>query len=203
MWSAGIPEDGPDEAFPRRMNAPENEIPVALPQNLLLARTDDVAIALIGLHVYTTGLAFELVARLRPSAQAGRRTLDELFWRHGPHGGAFLFGVEFADGRRASTLTRDSPDGLVFHSGSGSGGQASVEQTWWLHPLPPDGPMRFVVRCHELGIPETSAELDGTAIRRAADAVVPLWPWEPPPEHGPWEPPPPPDVPGDSWFARP
>jgi len=38
-------------------------LPVALPQNLLLARTDDVAVALIGLQVYTTGMAFELTVR--------------------------------------------------------------------------------------------------------------------------------------------
>ena len=202
MWSAAIPDDGPGEEFLRRASAPGNEIPVALPQNLLLARTDDVAVALSALHVYTTGLAFQLVARLRPSARTGRRTLDELFWRHGPHADRFLFGVEFADGRRASTLSHGSPDGLVFHPGGGSGGQASVEQTWWLHPLPPEGPVRFVVRCDELAIPETSVELDGTAVRRAAGGVVSLWPWEPPPEHGPPEPPEPPDVPADSWFAH-
>ena len=76
-----------------------------------------------------------------------------------------------------------------------------MEQGWWLSPLPPEGPLRVVVRCAELGIPETSAELDGTAIRRAAAGVVVLWPWERPPEPGADEPLPPPDLPPDSWFA--
>ena len=63
-----------------------------------------------------------------------------------------------------------------------------------------DGPVRFVVRSEVLGIGETSVELDGTAIRRAAEDVVVLWPWEPPPEREAPHPAPP-DVPPDSWFA--
>ncbi len=196
-WPYGEPE----EDLHRRVQAPENEIPVALPQNLLLARTDDVAVALIGLQVHTTGVAFELTVRMRPSArQRFSRSLDELVWRHGPDGSRFLLGVEFADGRRASSLLGVDGGDVVFHPGGGSGGSATVEQSWWLSPLPPEGPLRVVVRCAELGIPEASVVLDGTAIRRAADDVMTLWPWEPAPIRH--EPPPPPDLPGDSWFAR-
>jgi hypothetical protein len=43
-------------------------------------------------------------------------------------------------------------------------------------------------------------ELDGTAIRQAAERVVELWPWAPP-RHDEPEPPPPPDVPPGSWFS--
>jgi hypothetical protein len=203
MWTSTHPHGEPDDDVQRRMQAPENEVPVALPQNLLLARTDDVAVALIGLQVYTTGVAFELTVRMRPSArQRFPHTLDELVWRHGPDGSRFLLGVEFADGRRASSLPGVDGGDVVFHPGGGSGGVATVEQSWWLSPLPPEGPLRVVVRCAELGIPEASVVLDGTAIRRAADDVMTLWPWERPPEYGGSEPPPPPDLPDDSWFAR-
>ena len=208
MWAVGGPSDGPDEEFFRRMSAPENEVPVALPLNTVLARTDDVAIALQRLSVYTTGVSFDLVVRLRPdAARTGGLGLDELFWGHGRGQHGFLLGVEFADGRRASNLTgRPGPvpgDEIVFTPGGGSGGEASVEQSWWLNPLPPEGPLRIVVRCPELGIDERSIVVDGTAIRAAAPAVVVLWPWAPPPESGPSEPPAPPDVPDDSWFAQP
>ncbi|WNV75837.1 hypothetical protein [Geodermatophilus sp. DSM 44513] len=203
MWTSSQLHSEPDDDAQRRMQAPENEVPVALPQNLLLARTDDVAVALVGLQVHTTGLSLELTVRMRPSAR-GRfaHTLDELVWRHGPDGGRFLLGVEFADGRRASSLPGADGVDVVFHPGGGSGGAATIEQSWWLSPLPPDGPLRFVVRCDELGIAETVTELDGTAIGRAAARVVTLWPWEPPPEYGDHEPLPPPDLPADSWFAR-
>jgi hypothetical protein len=203
MWTASTGDDGPDEDFLRRIDPPENEVPVALPVNVVLARTEDVAVALLGLQVYTTGVSFTLVVRARPSSELARtQGLNELIWQHGAGAGRFLLGVELADGRRASGMRMGERDtDLVFHSGSGSGGEASVEQTWWLGPLPPEGPLVFVVRCPELGIGETATELDGSAIRRAADDVVTLWPWEPPPEHRRPEPPRPPDLPPDSWFA--
>ena len=38
----------------------------------------------------------------------------------------------------------------------------------WVHPLPPDGPVTFVVSWLEQGVAETAVELDGAAIREAA-----------------------------------
>lgn len=204
MWTSIAGDERPDDDFPRRVNAPENEVPVALPMSVVLARTDDVAVALLGLQVYTTGVSFTLVIRVRPSSPLGAgRALNDLVWEHRPGGGQFLLGVELSDGRRASSRRAPGRDGdLVFHAGGGSGGRTSVEQSWWLSPLPPDGPLRFVVRCPELGIEEVTAELDGSVIRRAADDVVTLWPWERPPEDRYVEPPLP-DVPPGSWFAGP
>ena len=197
--------DEPDDDFYRRVSAPENEIPVGLPVSVVLVRTDDAAVALTGLQVYTTGVAFTLVIRVRPSSRLGTgNTLNELVWGQGPGEGRFLLGIELSDGRRR---TSGSPEPgrageLVFHPSAGSGGMSSVEQSWWLSPLPPDGPLRVVVRCPELGIEESATELDASAMRRAADGVVTLWPWERPQEDRPVEPPPP-DVPPDSWFAGP
>ena len=205
MWSVPFSEDdGPDEHFYRRMSAPENEIPVALPQNLLLARSDDAAVALVGLQVYTTGVSFTLAIRVRPTSQQPTgRSLNELLWERGPGPGRLMLGLELPDGRRVSTVRPpEGSDDVVFTSGGGGGGDTSVEQSWWLNPLPPDGPLRFVVRCAELGIEEADAVLDGGAIRRAAADVVTLWPWAPP-VHGRPEPPGPPDVPPGSWFAGP
>ena len=206
MWSAyGIDGEDPAE-FHRRMSSPENEIPVALPQNVVLGRTDDAVIALQRLSVYSTGIALDLVVRLRPeAARAEGQDLNELIWQNGPGAGRFLLGVEFADGRRASNAGRPPEPGdgedVVFVSRGGSGGQASVEQEWWLHPLPPEGPLRIVVRCPDLGISERSVVLDGAAIQAAAADVVVLWPWSPPPEMDGREFPAPPDLPADSWFA--
>ncbi|MGY2067137.1 hypothetical protein [Blastococcus sp. SYSU DS0619] len=197
MWSA----HGPDDLH-RRMMAPTNEIPVALPLNVLLARTDDAAVALIGLQVHSTGLSFTMAVRVRGGVHPPDRLHDLMWGSRGPGSSALLLGVEFADGRRASTV--GSPDklgdGIVLTQGSGSGGELEVDQNWWLHPLPPEGPLRVVARCAEIGIDETATELDGAAIRRAADDVVTLWPWSPPTpredrdRRGP-------DLPGDSWFS--
>jgi hypothetical protein len=203
MWSAYSGGDGPHEETLRRMSRPENEIPVALPLNTVLARTGDVALALLGLQVYSTGVAFDLVARMRPSARRPGQ-LNELFWGRRDSGSEFLIGLEFSDGRRVTSARTPFPpsgdDGIVFHQGGGSGGEYFVEQSWWLSPLPPPGPLRIVLRCDPLGIGETSTVVDGGLIARAAADVVELWPWERPPEpEPPWERPP--DVPEGSWFA--
>ena len=202
----GHGEDGPDDDFLRRVSAaPENEIPVGLPTGRRAGpdrrrRSGPLRAAGLhdrgGLHAGDPGAPFP-----RSWARVGPST--SWCWGRGPGPGRFLLGIELSDGRRASGLPApDRDDDLVFHSGSGSGGEASVEQTWWLSPLPPDGSLRLVVRCPELGIGETVTELDGSAMRRAADGVVTLWPWERPPEDRQVEPPPP-DVPPDSWFAGP
>ncbi len=95
------PYGEPDEELHRRVQPPEHEIPVALPQNVLLARTDDVAVALLGLQVSSTGVSFHLTVRVRAAAlRRADRRLTELVWDHGPRRGRFLLGVEFSDGRR-------------------------------------------------------------------------------------------------------
>lgn len=211
MWSSTFwSHDEPDEEYLRRMGPPDNELPAAVPLNALLARTDDVAIAFLGLQVYTTGVSLDLAVRSRTSG--GGRELTELVFEHGPllAEGRLLIGVEFADGRRASNAIWPdvgpdpqprSADDIVFHSGSGGGGGRSVDQSWWLSPLPPEGPLTVVLSCGALGIEETSTVLDGSLIRRAVSDVVTLWPWTRPEDPGPPDFPPP-DLPPGSWFAE-
>jgi hypothetical protein len=205
MWHAAFHDGEPEPEFPRRLNPPENELPVPLPQNRVLVRTDDVAVAISGLQAYTTGVSFQVAARARPGVTLPGldRGLGDVFWEHRPGSPRFLFGVEFTDGRRASSQPVPGASGdIVFHQGGGGGGETSVDQSWWLSPLPPDGPLRVVARCPEIGLPETVVELDGTAIRQAGEGATVLWPWEPPRDRGPEPPPPPADLPADSWFAR-
>jgi hypothetical protein len=205
MWSTGASwGEPPDEDFFRRMAPPENEIPVALPVSAVLARTDDVAIALLGMQVYSTGVSFDLAVLVRTWPDDDRGGLSELVFEHGRRGSQLLVGVELADGRRASNVggrhVRPDGDGIAFHQAGGGGGQLSVDQSWWLSPVPPDGPVRFVCSCAPLGIEETTVDLDGTEMQRAAARVITLWPWERP-DTGERPPPPPPDLPSGSWFA--
>jgi hypothetical protein len=188
------------------MSPPENEIPVAVPLNAVLGRTENAAIALTGLQVYTTGVAFDLAVRVRSWPDDDHRGLSELVFDHGRRAGQLLVGVELSDGRRASNVGgagyEADASGIVFHPAGGGGGQLSVDQSWWLSPVPPEGSVRFVCSCAPLQIAETSVELDGTAMARAAADVVTLWPWVSP-AMGERPPPPPPDLPDESWFAGP
>ena len=84
---------------------------------------------------------------------------------------ALRLGVLYADGRRASTVSRYS------ETGGGAGGEhltflevgrGGTDRQWnadfWVHPLPPHGPVTFVA-C--------------SAILEAAGRAVTLWPGEP------------------------
>jgi hypothetical protein len=101
-----------DPEFLRRMSAPENEIPVAVPLNTLLARTADAAVALTGLQVYSSGVSFDLAFRVRSPLEPAHLGLSGLVFERGPSSGRFLLGIELADGRRASNVhgREPSPD---------------------------------------------------------------------------------------------
>jgi hypothetical protein len=74
----------------------------------------------------------------------------------------------------------DDDDGrLVLQQGGGGGSSCSQDWDFWVHPLPPDGPVTLVGSWVEHGIAESRAELDGAAIRAAAGRAVTLWPEEP------------------------
>ncbi|MFL6095706.1 MAG: hypothetical protein ACJ71Y_09685 [Blastococcus sp.] len=199
MWSAPLGSD-PDQQ--RWSSAPDNEIPVAVPLNVVLARTEDLALAVLGLQAYSSGIAFTLVGRVRPEA-ASRLPLVDAVWGSGDGRTLLLLGVEFADGRRASTAAGhgSSRDGLILNPAGGAGSETSVEQSWWVHPLPPEGPLRLVIRSDDLGVPESAVELDGAAIRAAGASVRELWPWAAPRPEPLTPEPTRPDLPADSWFA--
>ena len=48
-----------------------------------------------------------------------------------------------------------------------------------MHPLPPYGPVTFIVSWLAQGVTEARAEVDGAVIRAAADRAVTLWPDDP------------------------
>ncbi len=121
-----------------------------------------------------------------------------------------LLGIEYPDGQRASTLqdrrmpgpgtVADGDQQLVLCRQGGGGGELSVDQTYWVSPLPAEGPMTFVVAWPSFGIAESRTVIDGAAILAAADRSHVLWP--PQPAGEPSEPPPPPR-PSSGWFAEP
>lgn len=197
-----------------RMNPPENEIPAAVAIHALLARSDDVAIALIGGYAYTVGLRFELIIRLRRephgsmvqkselllSTYAGRDDSDE----------QLLLGVEYADGRTATNFhslgppampTDDGPNKPFLSPTGGSGGGRSMDQWFWLTPLPPAGPLLVACAWSGLGIPESQTVLDGAAINEAGSRAMVLWPPLPTWVEQPVEPVEP-RVPNGGWFDK-
>ncbi len=220
MWTSHHP-DGPADEPPtpeqmqqwhRRISPPENEFPAGVALTILLGRNDDTAVGITQIEAFSAGFRFTLAVRLRrvpPELVDGR-----LFMLIVPHAvpgfdipleRRLLLGVEYADGRRASTL-RPMPgpgemaDGerLAFAQQGGGGGRQGVDQTYWVSPLPPEGPMTFVIAWPGFGLPESRTVVDGGVIRAAADRSQLLWP--PQPDMEPAELPPPPR-PSSGWFA--
>lgn len=198
------------------MSSPENEFPAGVGLSVLLGRTDDAAVGIGQIEVFSTGFRFSLAVRLRrPRPRHAGGGLFMLIGAH-THPGVeipledrLLLGLEYADGRRASTLQdvrmlgpAGAPDdqALVLAQQGGGGGDQSVDQRYWVSPLPPDGPVTFVLAWPAFGFPESRTVVDGSAIRAAADRSELLWPAQPAMEAP--EPPAPPR-PSSGWFAGP
>ncbi|MFC1432360.1 hypothetical protein ACEZDB_17060 [Streptacidiphilus sp. N1-3] len=182
-----LPPESEFEPSPRRAREPWEQPDFVLPgtvaQHILLLRTDTAAVSLGSIRAYPTGFEFTVHARRRPSA-APTHGRDRLAWSRGLEGGrgGLRLGLLFADGRRATN------DGFP-HAGwgevgdsvhfIGQGGGAS-ENSWdggfWVHPLPPEGPLAFFATWPDQGVDEVSAVIDAAAVRLAAADAVELWP---------------------------
>ena len=168
-------------------------IPGLVPAEVMLVRTDEVAVAIGGVRAYPNGFEFTVHTRLRREDEAGPGG-GGLLGRHGrrvraPDEGLRL-GVMFADGRRAAAggghprLDDADAGRLVLFENGGGGSSCTWDGNFWVHPLPPEGPVTFVVSWLEHGVAETRAELDGAAIGAATRRAVILWPEVPEPDPG-------------------
>ena len=166
-------------------------IPGSVPAEVMLIRTEQVAVAIGSVRAYPNGFEFTLHTRLRHEDETGLGGADPLdrrgLWRGRRDPGEVLrLGVMYADGRRTATtaghpfVDDDADDGrLVLHQDGGGGNTRRWDGDFWVYPLPPEGPVTFVASWPKHGVAETRAELDGAAIRAAARRAVTLWPEEP------------------------
>ena len=181
------PEPEPEYAQPEWLGPPDNELGVAVPIRVVLARTGEVAVAATDVVAYSTGIELNLAVRLR--------TVDHLADPYGMHygrmrlGGAELgdevlrFGAEFEDGRRVTNIDafpgadpeRAPTDPVLVQRGGGGGGK-TWDQRLWLWPLPPAGVLAFVCEWPKHGIGLTRVEVDIAPILEAAAAAEQLWP---------------------------
>jgi hypothetical protein len=175
---------------------PSNELGSPVPLRVVLARTDQVAAALVGMTAYTTGVSFTFALRSRSSQN------EEGFHPEMVFGGGALrrrpgeelpsellrFGVQFADGRKArTTLDGDTPWGveggedkapsgpILTHLQSGGGGR-EWNTDYWLWPLPPPGALTFAIEWPSKKIALSTHEVDASLIIEASKSSEVLWP---------------------------
>jgi len=90
------------------------------------------------------------------------------------------FGVEFSDGRRATTIERfrnssDEPPEIAFMQRGGGGGGGSWEFSFWIWPLPPAGPLTFAVEWPAEGVELTTCQIDTAPLLEASARSEELW----------------------------
>ncbi|WP_433613132.1 hypothetical protein [Prescottella agglutinans] len=152
---------------------PPNEIPVSVPFRLVLASTDELAVWMTNVQVYSSGMTFSLEA----SQHDGDRFLG-MYGFGKPEAGhtpPMLFGIEDSAGTIATNLPK-TRSGLQPHGGGGSPAHQSVQYS--LAPLPAPGTMRVYFAWPHFGIEEIRFDVDTTAIHDAVADVVTLWPSE-------------------------
>lgn len=170
------------------LSEPWDEVGVAVPVQSVLTSADEAVVVLSSCLAFTSG--FQLAVGIRRRHEPAPVTFPQMHPEHPEL--SMQIGVRFADGR--ATPGPDGPAAIqsylqAFNAGEdpplplgpliGRGGGGGGGRTWnwqfWVWPLPPDGPM--TVTCHwpAGGVPDGSAELDGSAIRRAGESSRRLW----------------------------
>jgi hypothetical protein len=198
------PPEQDEDDFSDLEEYPEGRwMPGILPLARFIGRSEQAAVGVGQLLVLPDGFEINVVAWLRRPPQR-RRHRHEPFDReimlatHGPYGpwdeagqlpDEFVrFGVQFADGGRATNLdlqvrwpdASDPIHGMSTHSGSSSSGES--EQTFWIWPVPDEGDIALVCEWPAYGIGESWLTIDGDELRAAAARAQPVWPGEPPPD---------------------
>lgn len=174
---------------------PQNALGGVVALELLLARSDRAAVVVASATAYPAGVEFTVDVRHLPEEEADSAAK----WRgppwHYPYGeGGELpdellrLGVEFADGAKVTTLrpglpspdvwragAAEPPSGPVLIAQGGSGSTGRWTQTFWLWPLPPDGPLSFVCEWPAADIGLSRANVERTLLRDAASRSQTLW----------------------------
>lgn len=137
--------------------------------------------------VYPAGVEFALSLWLPPGTEDWFDCPWELHHRRRerrsipPPDDLLRFGILYPDDSKWTNLDwsfpslDEEPVGPVVIGRGGGGGGDSWEMSYWLWPLPPDGPLTFVAAWPALEIEESAATVDGGAIRRAATEAEVVW----------------------------
>jgi hypothetical protein len=166
---------------PAWLGPPENELGVAVPMRIVLARSADVALGVVSVTAFSTGFSFGLAIRRRVEPDEH----GDPFMRHGRGASddALRLGVQFSDGAKATTLghphwprdPNELPLGPILIPHGGSGGMRTWDMHMWVWPLPPPGALAFVCQWPAEAIELTRVEVAAQPVLDAASAVEPLW----------------------------
>jgi hypothetical protein len=171
------------ESALRARPRPVGVLPTPVAIRLLLARTEQAAVAIIGLSAFVTGFDLLVSVQLREAVPG---TSDASFLGaldDQPLEEGFLrLGVQFSTGEKTTNMqlaaTRGGGSeaaGPIMKVRGAGGGLLDREWRYWVSPLPVAGRLAFVCEWPAFGIPESSMEIDGQVLVDAASESLELW----------------------------
>lgn len=198
-----VPSDDPDEEEPPFQPAdwygpPHGVRPGVADLGVEVGRSESTVVSLQGVEAYASGVVLDLAVHVRERGREARRRVFAALDLHHGRGqldlflgaGGLRWGVELADGSRATTLDEspwnerpedaDPSDWNPSHPVLDGVGRTQVwYDSWrrgiWLWPLPPLPTMRVVCAWPDRGIDETSVEVPVAALHEAAARATPVW----------------------------
>jgi hypothetical protein len=175
-------------------SVPNDELPAIYGVSQMLAITEHVAIALVGVYVYRDGVEFRVERRLRRHGVSGSQWREQsaAFMEHWPGGRTgkddrLRYGLVLSDGQRlvdgmpfiGGSDPTAQPDGHVLtRSGGGTSGDDRVFSGYdglWLWPAPPAGPVELVVQWPAMRIAETRVHIAAGPILDLISRAAPIW----------------------------
>jgi hypothetical protein len=182
----GPPPPPPDREAHRQpewMGPPDNEVGEVVPVTVVLARTPNLALVVRSVTAFSTGFTLSLAIRRSVAPKEHVDPFGRMYGGgHSAHG--LRFGVQFSDGSKGTTYghpgrpggSAGAPAGPVLSQRGGSGGDRTYDLEMWVWPLPPPGPLAFVVEWPAESIPLTRNEVAAQDVLAAASRVEQLWP---------------------------
>jgi len=186
------PERPPRPPRPPWFGVPSGTLPGVIPLELVLARNNVAAVYISRLAAYPSGFEVDVITLSHPDNDELDPGMLPLRARRRGSDGRLRFGVEFANGARATNIggapgaePGKEPTGPVLHGGGGGGGGGRWRQAYWVWPLPPPGPLAFVCEWLVAGIPVTRQEIDAQVVLDAARRALVVFEDGPQREGGP------------------
>ncbi|MDA8209609.1 MAG: hypothetical protein M0Z92_11495 [Actinomycetota bacterium] len=161
---------------------PDYVLPAVAPLAMVLARTDRVVVALLGVHVYFDSFGFAISVRTEPGIEVDISHAFRARYAGGSDQEQLRIGVAFSDGSRVTDLDYpfrpsevQEPPVRVLRPMGGGGQSYRVDQEFWSWPLPSPGSLDFFCQWESQGIPMTRCNTDAAPILEAARNARRLW----------------------------
>ena len=183
-----IPEPPPEPAQPPQpewMGAPQGVLPGRSSEQATLFKTDEALLLVQQFLAYPTGIEFTFNLWLRNPDHPPPAFPWDLHGqqRTGPLPDDFLrLGILLSDGMKWTNVDwthperNEQPAGLHVSPRGGGGGGDRFRMSYWMWPLPPEGPMTFVASWPSQAVEERSVTVDATELRARATEAEIIWP---------------------------